>query len=80
MRPGPTTATSPPSTTAWARAVANAGQPSPSPISILIVIYHLLKDGTVYHEFGADFFDQRQRDTVIKHSVRRLEKLAIRWC
>ena len=43
--------------------------------SMLIVIYHLLKDGTVYQEFGAGFFDERQRETVIRHSVRRLEKL-----
>ena len=43
--------------------------------SILIVIYHVLKDGTLYHEFGAEFFDPRQRETVVRHSVRRLEKL-----
>ena len=43
--------------------------------SLLIVIYHLLRDGTLYQDLGAAFLDQRQQETVVRHSVKRLQRL-----
>jgi hypothetical protein len=43
--------------------------------SVLVIIYHLLRDNQDYHELGADFFERldstRQRD----RAVRRLQAL-----
>ena len=43
--------------------------------SVLVIIYHLLRDNVDYHDLGADFFARldgtRQRDS----AVRRLEAL-----
>lgn len=46
--------------------------------SMLIVIYHLLRDGTVFQDLGAAFLDERQEQMVVRHSVRRLERLGYR--
>jgi transposase len=43
--------------------------------AILVVIYHMLKDGTVYSDLGADYFDRVDREAIRKRSVRRLENL-----
>jgi transposase len=43
--------------------------------SILIVAYHLLKDGGTYADLGADFFDRRDQDALERRLVRRLEAL-----
>jgi transposase len=43
--------------------------------SILIIAYHLLKDGTTYDDLGADFFDRRNQDALEHRLVRRLEAL-----
>ena len=43
--------------------------------SLLTVIYHLLRDGVVYQELGANFFDQRDRTLIARQAVRRLERL-----
>lgn len=43
--------------------------------SLLIVIYHLLKDDVEYQELGADFFDRLQPDRLRRRLVRRLEGL-----
>jgi transposase len=43
--------------------------------SILTVIYHLLCDGTVYQDLGSNYFDERNRQAVTRHAVRRLERL-----
>ena len=43
--------------------------------SILIIIYHLLRDGTTYQDLGSDYFDQRGREATLRRSVRRIEHL-----
>jgi transposase len=43
--------------------------------SILVVAYHLLRDGTRYNEPGADYFDKRDEVAVRRRLVRRLERL-----
>jgi transposase len=46
--------------------------------SILVIIYHLLRDGTTYQDLGGDYFDQRNAQAVVRRSVRRLEGLGYR--
>jgi transposase len=46
--------------------------------SLLVIIYHLLHDGTPYRDLGATYFDERQRDATVRRSVRRLERLGYR--
>jgi transposase len=43
--------------------------------SILIIAYHLLRDGTRYVELGADYFDKRNQHSLEQHLVKRLERL-----
>ena len=43
--------------------------------SILVIAYHILRDGTVYHDLGADYFDRRKADSLQKQLVQRLERL-----
>jgi transposase len=43
--------------------------------TLLIIVYHVLADGTVYRELGANHFDERDRAGVKRRAVRRLEQL-----
>ena len=43
--------------------------------SILIIAYHLLRDGTSYVELGADYFDRLNQAGVERRLVKRLESL-----
>jgi transposase len=43
--------------------------------SILVIAYHLLTRGTVYHDLGANYFDQRDAAALERRLVRRLEAL-----
>jgi transposase len=43
--------------------------------SILVTAYHLLKDGTVYHDLGGQYFDRRDRAGIERRLVKRLEAL-----
>lgn len=43
--------------------------------SILVIAYHILTEGTVYQDLGAQYFDQRARQEVERRLVRRLEAL-----
>ena len=43
--------------------------------AILTAIYHMLKDGTVHHDLGANHFDRRPTQVRIKHLITRLAKL-----
>ncbi|MEZ4613047.1 MAG: IS110 family transposase [Caldilineaceae bacterium] len=45
--------------------------------SILVIAYHMLRKRQPYRELGHDFFDQRKRDTTVRHLIRRLEKLGV---
>ena len=40
-----------------------------------MIIYHLLRDQTTYHELGATYFDERERQSTERRLVRRLEAL-----
>jgi transposase len=43
--------------------------------SILTAVYHMLKDGTVYHDLGPDHFNRHSKITQSQRLVRRLEHL-----
>ena len=43
--------------------------------AILISVYHMLKRKEAYKDLGSSYFDERNRNTVVRHSVKRLEKL-----
>ena len=43
--------------------------------SILVSAYHLLTEHTAYQDFGADYFDQRDRAAVVRRATQRLERL-----
>ena len=46
--------------------------------TILIIIYHLLRDGTTYRELGSTYYDERDRHATERRLVRRLEALGNR--
>lgn len=43
--------------------------------SILVIIYHMLRDGSSYADLGGDYFNERNRDSTKKRAVQRLERL-----
>lgn len=43
--------------------------------SILVIVYHLLRDGTRYQERGADYFDNHDRAHLERILIKRLEQL-----
>lgn len=43
--------------------------------SMLIAIYHLIKDGTIYQDLGPNHFDELDRQRVIRRAVSRLQAL-----
>jgi transposase len=43
--------------------------------SILVIIYHVLRDRIPYRDLGSTFFDERDRQRVEQRLVRRLERL-----
>jgi transposase len=43
--------------------------------SLVVIIYHVLRDGHPYEELGADYFDRRDAARVERHHVHRLEQL-----
>jgi hypothetical protein len=43
--------------------------------SILVILYHMLKDGHPYSELGRDFFDRINHDRLMRYYSRRLEQL-----
>jgi transposase len=45
--------------------------------SILVIAYHMLRDGTEYHELGGDYFDRRNKEKLQRGLVRRLEGLGL---
>lgn len=40
-----------------------------------MILYHLLRDGIVYQDLGADGFDARDRGGTVRRTVKRLEAL-----
>jgi hypothetical protein len=43
--------------------------------SILTAIYHMLKDGTMFQDLGADHFDRRTKEQQMNRLVKRLAEL-----
>jgi transposase len=43
--------------------------------TLLVIIYHVLKDGTSYQELGGDFLDRLESDRLTRRLVKRLEQL-----
>ena len=43
--------------------------------TILIIAYHIIKDGTVYHELVDNYFDELKKDAILNRSLRRIEAL-----
>jgi hypothetical protein len=42
--------------------------------AILEIVWHLLAQGTTYHDLGADYIDRRDKEQATRHYVRLLEK------
>lgn len=43
--------------------------------SILVIAYHILRDGTPYHDLGSEFFDRRSKTALAARMKRRLQAL-----
>lgn len=43
--------------------------------SILVSLYHMLKDATSYRELGGNYFDERNHHHTVRQAVRRIERL-----
>jgi transposase len=43
--------------------------------ALLVIAYHILGDGTTYHDLGPNYFDERDRERVRRRLTRRLEAL-----
>ena len=46
--------------------------------SILVIIYHVLKNRTNYHELGGDYFDRRDREKRRQRLIHQLEGLGLK--
>ena len=43
--------------------------------SILVIAYHVLRDGRSYRELGGDYFDRMSTDRLTRYHTRRLAAL-----
>lgn len=43
--------------------------------SILVIIYHMLRDGTRHSDLGGQYFEERNHQTIVRYTVRRLNRL-----
>lgn len=43
--------------------------------SILIIAYYVIRDGTTYKDLGANYFDERDKEKVIRRCTQRIEQL-----
>lgn len=46
--------------------------------AILNVCYHMIKNGVHYHELGANYFEVRNREDIVKRSIKRIEAMGFR--
>ncbi|MBI2954695.1 MAG: transposase [Chloroflexi bacterium] len=46
--------------------------------SILVIAYHIIKEGTEYHDLGGNYYDLRDRILTQNRLVRRLERLGLK--
>jgi transposase len=45
--------------------------------SLLVIVYHILAEGTEYQDLGANYFDERSKEATIKRALKRLERLGV---
>jgi transposase len=43
--------------------------------ALLVVIYHMICKGTTYSDLGANYFDERNRQSVVHRAIRRIQTL-----
>ena len=43
--------------------------------SILTIAYYIIRDGTTYTELGPNYFDERDKDQIIRRCTKRIEQL-----
>jgi transposase len=43
--------------------------------SILVIVYHMIRDGTTYTDLGVDYFDKRNQAQTERRLISRLEQL-----
>jgi len=43
--------------------------------AILVMVYHLIQDGTEYQDLGPNYFDERNKEATVRRSVKRIENL-----
>jgi transposase len=43
--------------------------------SLLVVMYHTLKNGAIYQDLGANYFERNQEERIVQKSIQRLNKL-----
>ena len=43
--------------------------------SLLVVAYHVLRDGVSYRELGGDYFERRNADRLTRYHTKRLAAL-----
>ncbi len=43
--------------------------------SILVIIYHMLRDGTRHRDLGGQYFEERNHQAIVRYTVRRLNRL-----
>ena len=46
--------------------------------SLLVIVYHILKNGVPYQELGADYLDKLNLSQVQRHHIKRLESLGFK--
>lgn len=46
--------------------------------SILVTIYHMLRNGSSYRELGGNYFDERARHSTLQRAVHRIERLGFK--
>ncbi len=46
--------------------------------ALLVIVYHMLKNGTRYCELGANHYDELNKQIVVKRSIKRLEALGLK--
>ena len=46
--------------------------------AILVIVYHLLKNGTKYEDLGRNYFDERAKAAILRKTIRRIENLGFK--
>jgi transposase len=46
--------------------------------SILVIVYHVIRRGTVYTDLGANYFDERKTEAIQHQLVKRLQRLGFK--